>query len=63
MTDKFCTPQRRYFSDVLDGLELPFLRGLLVRCHLAICPQCRRYQRSLVATREALRHLRDPDQP
>jgi hypothetical protein len=43
----------------MDGQRLPFWRGLLVRCHLAICPQCIRFQRSLEETQKALRDLRD----
>jgi hypothetical protein len=35
--------------------------GLVVRFHLATCPRCRRFNRSLLATREALRTLRDTD--
>ncbi|MCU1282384.1 MAG: hypothetical protein JWM53_5930 [bacterium] len=61
MTDRFCVKQRPYFSDRLDGARLPFWRGLLVRCHLIICPPCRRYNLSLEATRETLRTLRDLD--
>ncbi|MCU1280758.1 MAG: hypothetical protein JWM53_4304 [bacterium] len=59
MTDRFCRKQRGYFSDCLDGERLPFWRGLLVRFHLRVCPQCIRYNRSLEATRDALRTLRD----
>ncbi len=58
MTDKFCRPQRPYFSDVLDGERVPFWRGLMVRFHLTVCPPCRRYRRSLMATKDALRGLR-----
>lgn len=63
--DSFCRPQRAFFSDRLDGVKLPFWRGLLVRFHLRVCPQCIRYNRSLEATRDALRGLRDlpPDEP
>ncbi len=61
MTDRFCRKQRPYFSDHLDGARLPFWRGLLVRGHLLVCPQCIRYRRSLAATRDALRSLRDLD--
>ena len=61
MTDRFCVKQRPWFSHVLDGQPLPFWRGLLVRCHLTICPPCRRMQRSLKATRDALRDLADHD--
>jgi len=61
MTDRFCRKQRPYFSDRLDGAKVPFWRGLLVRCHLRFCPQCIRFNRSLEATRDALRGLRDVD--
>ncbi len=61
MTDRFCVKQRAYFSDRMDGVPLPFWRGLLVRCHLTICPACKRVNRSLKVTREALRALRDTD--
>jgi predicted anti-sigma-YlaC factor YlaD len=61
MTDRFCAKQRALFSDRLDGQKLPFWRGLLVRFHLTICPPCRRVNRSLVTTREALKELRDRD--
>jgi predicted anti-sigma-YlaC factor YlaD len=52
-----CRNVRSYISDGLDGEPLP----LLVRFHLRVCPPCRRVHRSLVATREALRALRDVD--
>jgi len=61
MTDKFCVKQRAYFSDRLDGVRIPFWRGLLVRCHLTFCAPCKRVNRSLRATRDALRDLRDTD--
>ncbi len=61
MTDRFCVKQRAWFSARLDGEELPFWRGLLVRCHLTVCRPCRQVNRSLVATREALRALADRD--
>ncbi|HZS35226.1 MAG TPA: hypothetical protein VFF06_00290 [Polyangia bacterium] len=61
MTDRFCRKSRLHFSDRLDGLKVPFWRGLVVRLHLAVCPQCIRYNRSLAATRDALRSLRDSD--
>jgi predicted anti-sigma-YlaC factor YlaD len=52
-----CRNARPYISDKIDGEPLP----LLVRFHLRICPPCRRVHRSLEATREALRALRDVD--
>jgi hypothetical protein len=60
MTDRFCRAQRLHFSARLDGVRLPFWRGILVRVHLRYCPQCIRYNRALEATRDALRGLRDP---
>ncbi len=63
MTDRFCRKQRPWFSERLDGRPLPFWRGLLVRLHLRVCPQCIRYHRSLAATRDALGALRDLDPP
>jgi hypothetical protein len=63
MTDRFCRKQRPYFSDLLDGASLPLWRGLVVRLHLRFCPQCIRLQRSLVATRAALRALADENEP
>ncbi len=61
MTEWFCRKQRPWISDRLDGARLPFWRGLLVRGHLRFCPRCRRVARSLEATCEALRALRDAD--
>lgn len=61
MTDRFCRGSREYFSDRLDRQRLPFWRGLLVGVHLTICPQCRRFNRSLVAAKDALQSLRDAE--
>ncbi len=61
MADRFCRKQREYFSDVVDGRPIPFWRALLVRCHLTICPPCKRIRASLEATRAALGDLRDSD--
>jgi len=47
----------------MDGAEIPLLRRLLVRLHLTICRPCIRYNRSLEATRLALKALRDHDPP
>jgi len=64
MTFDPCRSARLHFSDVLDDEDLPFWTGLLVRFHLRVCPPCRRYHRSLEATRGALQALRDvpPDE-
>lgn len=56
-----CRAARSHFSDHLDGEPLSLGARLLVRMHLTICPPCRRYHRSLAATRDALRDLRDAD--
>jgi hypothetical protein len=56
-----CRGARTGFSDHLDGEKLPFWASLKVRCHLLICPPCRRVRRSLDATRDALSALRDAD--
>jgi predicted anti-sigma-YlaC factor YlaD len=56
-----CSLARRHFSDHLDGQPLPLLTSLHVRCHLLICPPCRRVRRSLEATRAALLALKDAD--
>jgi predicted anti-sigma-YlaC factor YlaD len=56
-----CRAARSHFSDHLDGERLPLLGRLLVRLHLAVCPPCQRFHRSLAATRDALRALRDAD--
>ena len=63
MTLKVCSHARSHFSCQLDGQPLPFFTRLMVRFHLWICPGCRRVNRSLVATRAALRALRDADVP
>jgi hypothetical protein len=63
MTDFFCRDSRRWFSERLDGQPIPFWRRLLVRLHLSVCPQCKLYNRSLEATRDALSALRDPPKP
>ncbi len=61
MRDRFCRPQRLWFSARLDGEKLPFWRGLMVRLHARVCPACIRYNQSLAATRDALRDLHDRD--
>ncbi len=57
--NRFCGPARRHFSDLMDGQPVPFGSGLLARIHLTICPQCKRVQRSLTGTQDALHALRD----
>ena len=61
MANWMCRVPRRYFSDRLDGQPIPWWSVLWVRFHERVCPDCIRYQRSLVATRDALAALRDPD--
>jgi hypothetical protein len=61
MTGRLCKKLRPHFSDRLDGVRLPLWRGLWVRIHLRVCAPCIRYHRSLEATRDALRALRDLD--
>jgi hypothetical protein len=56
-----CRPARARFSDHLDAQPLPLVIGMYVRWHLTICPPCRRFYRSLEATRKALRALRDAE--
>jgi predicted anti-sigma-YlaC factor YlaD len=60
MIDRLCQGVRPVFSDLLDGETIPPLRRVAARLHLTFCPMCRRYQRSLEATREALAALRAP---
>jgi len=61
MVGRFCRVPRSHFSDHLDGERLPLLVALRVRFHLLICAPCKRYHRSLAATRDALSSLRDRD--
>jgi predicted anti-sigma-YlaC factor YlaD len=61
MPNSFCRLARRHFSDHLDGARLPLLPRLVVAMHLRVCPQCKRFNRSLEATRDALGALRDVD--
>jgi predicted anti-sigma-YlaC factor YlaD len=56
-----CRPVREHLSDWLDGQPVPVFAGLMLRLHLRICPPCRRVRRSLEATRDAVRTLRDID--
>ncbi len=62
MTRNPCRHARAHFSCQLDGQRLPFFTRLMVRFHLWICPPCRRVNRSLAATQDALRALRDADE-
>jgi hypothetical protein len=59
MIHKLCALLRPSYSDVLDGAPIAPVRGFFVKMHLAVCPTCIRYNRSLKATRDALRALRD----
>ena len=61
MIDRLCRGVRPHFSDVLDGEPLPPLATFAVKMHLTFCPMCRRTFRSLEATREAVRALRDAE--
>jgi predicted anti-sigma-YlaC factor YlaD len=54
-----CNHARDSFSDHLDGVPVTGLKGMAMRLHLALCPRCRRFYRSLQATLEALKGLRD----
>jgi predicted anti-sigma-YlaC factor YlaD len=59
VANKFCEFARAGFSDHHDGQELPLTQRLTVGLHLAICPACRRFNRSFTATRDALSLLKD----
>ncbi len=59
--DTMCIPARRNFAALTEGGELSWGDRLLARCHYTICPPCRRYRRSLEATADALKALRDRD--
>jgi anti-sigma factor ChrR (cupin superfamily) len=61
MEPELCLRARRSFSDHMDGQPLPWRDRILVALHLRICPLCRRVQRSLDATCDALGALRDHD--
>ena len=56
-----CKHVRGYFSERVDGEELPAATRAEVGLHLAICPPCKRFWRELDATRAALKALRDVD--
>jgi anti-sigma factor RsiW len=53
-----CKHTHESLSDALDG-ALPWWRRVLMRVHLRVCPGCARTERSLRASQEALRGLRD----
>jgi hypothetical protein len=63
MTDKYCRLPRSHYSAHLDGEPIPLRARFMVWLHLRICAPCKRYHRSLVATRDALSELRDKDPP
>ncbi len=60
-----CEHVRDAFSDRLDGVSVGGWKGLWVRLHLAFCPRCKRFYRTLEATTDALHALKDapPPQP
>lgn len=59
MAVKPCLIARSHLSDHLDGEPIPFLARAVLRLHLVVCPPCKRAHESLLATRDALRALRD----
>ena len=63
MANKFCEAARAHFSDELDGEPLTPVARAIVSLHLATCPMCRRFNRSLTDTRDALRALKDQPVP
>jgi hypothetical protein len=58
---EYCAHVRPLFSEHADGEPLGFTMSALVRFHMLVCPPCRRFRRSLAATREALGALRDAE--
>ena len=58
-----CNSARQWFSDEADGQPLPLWPGLVVWVHLHFCPRCRRLQRSMLATGDALAALKDQAPP
>lgn len=50
-------------SDHLDAEDLPALQRVAVGLHLTFCPMCKRYLRSLEATKRALAALGDLNEP
>ena len=63
MANKFCEAARAHFSDELDGEPLTPVARAIVSLHLTTCPMCRRFNRSLIATRDALKLLKDEPVP
>jgi predicted anti-sigma-YlaC factor YlaD len=61
MNLKRCEHVRPSFSERLDGEEPTTANRFEVGFHLAVCPPCRRFFRSLEAVKSALRDLRDAD--
>jgi hypothetical protein len=50
---------RPHLSAHLDGQPIPLRVRLWIALHLRVCPACQLTRRSLEATRDALRALRD----
>jgi predicted anti-sigma-YlaC factor YlaD len=63
MVDVRCRAARAHFSELLDGEPLPLFSRAVARLHLTVCPRCRNTWLALVATRDALRALRDSPGP
>jgi predicted anti-sigma-YlaC factor YlaD len=59
--NRFCRQTRERLSDLMDGESLSWWSAFAARSHLALCPHCRRVERSLADTRDALRALKDLD--
>jgi predicted anti-sigma-YlaC factor YlaD len=61
MAHRACRMARVHLSDRLDEQPLPLRVRAYLRFHFTVCPPCRRFARSLTATRDALGALRDAD--